>query len=69
MARAYDILRKLENGELLPIASRSDLAEARKLAESLYLYWPAEYVVRESTSERERPADPPEGAPKSGYTM
>ena len=50
MPRAYDILRKLENGEVLPIASRNDLSEAKQLAESLNDYWPAEYIVRECAS-------------------
>lgn len=68
MARAYDILRKLENGEILKVASRSDLAEARELAESLDAYWPAHYFVRDSISgaefpiKKERLADQPQGA-------
>jgi hypothetical protein len=50
MARAYDILRKMGNGEMLPIASRSELSEAKELAKALNSYWPAEYIVRESGS-------------------
>ncbi|MGC2505182.1 MAG: hypothetical protein WA369_00890 [Candidatus Acidiferrales bacterium] len=50
MARGYDILRKLETGEVLPIASRNDLTEARNLAESLNSCWPAEYIVRDVAS-------------------
>ena len=75
MARAYDILRKLENGEILRIASRSDLAQAWKLAESLNAYWPAEYIVRESSSgvelrpKEERLATEPQGAHKSQRAM
>lgn len=75
MARAYDILRKLESGELLPIASRGDLAEAKQLAESLNSYWPAEYIVRESESgaefdlKQERPAADAQGVRKAGCTM
>jgi len=75
MARAYDILRKLENGEVLPIASRNDLSEAKQLAESLNAYWPAEYVVRECASGAEfhlkqpNPADQPQGAQKREYVM
>ena len=66
MPRAYDILRKLENGEVLPIASRNDLEEAKQLAESLNAYWPAEYIVRECASgaefhlKQERLADRPQ---------
>ena len=75
MARAYDILRKLENGEVMPIASRNDLAEAQDLAESLNFYWPAEYIVRETGSgvefhpKRERLAANPQGAPNSRFVM
>jgi len=75
MPRAYDILRKLENGEVLPIASRNDLSEAKQLAESLNAYWPAEYVVRECASGAEfhlkqpNPADQPQGAQKREYVM
>ena len=75
MPRTYDILRKLENGEVLPIASRNDLEEARELAESLNDYWPAEYIVRESKSgvefhlKQERLADRPQGAHKPQYLM
>lgn len=50
MGRAYDILRKLENGEILWIASRNDLRQARHLVGSLNFYWPAEYIVRDSMS-------------------
>ena len=75
MARAYDILRKLENGEVLPIATRTDLTEAKQLAESLNSYWPAEYIVRETGSgaefrlNRERLAANPQGALNSKYVM
>lgn len=75
MVRAYDILRKLENGEMLPIASRNDLAEAKQLAESLNFYWPAEYIVRESQSgaqfhlKQERLADGPQGVHRREYLM
>ena len=75
MARAYDILRKLETGELLPIASRNDLEEAKQLAESLNSYWPAEYIVRETESgaefnlRQERLAADPQGVRSSKYVM
>jgi hypothetical protein len=42
---AYIILRKLEGGELLRIASFDDLSEAQRLAEALHKYWPADYSV------------------------
>ncbi len=75
MTRTYDILRKLGNGEMLPIASRGDLAGAKQLAESLNFYWPAEYIVRESESgvefhlKQERLADRPQGARKPEYLI
>jgi hypothetical protein len=75
MARAYDVLRKLENGELLQIASRKDEAEAKCLAESLNSYWPAEYIVRDQVSGGEiavkhgRPANRPEGVHKPEHVI
>ena len=74
MTRAHDILRKLENGEVLPVASRNDLAEAKQLAESLNSYWPAEYIVRDSRSGaefhlRERAAADARGVFISKYVM
>jgi hypothetical protein len=75
MAGNYDVLRRLEGGELLRVASRSELAEARQLAESLNFYWPAEYIVRESAPDgesglkQERPADRPQGVHKSEFVM
>jgi len=42
---AYIILRKLEGGELLPVATFDDLSEAQSLADALYDYWPADYSV------------------------
>jgi hypothetical protein len=75
MARAYDILRKLENGEVLSVASRNNLTEAKRLAESLNSYWPAEYIVREVESgaeihlKNESLADGPQGFAKPGYLM
>lgn len=75
MARAYDILRKLESGEMLRIASRGGLPEAKQLAESLNSYWPAEYIVRETESgaeihlKQERLAADPQGVHKLGHLM
>jgi hypothetical protein len=42
---AYVILRKLEGGEFLPVATFDDLSKAQHLAEALYEYWPADYSV------------------------
>lgn len=75
MARAYDILRKLETGEILRIASRGDLEQAKELAESLNSYWPADYIVRDSRTgaefqlKEERPASEPQGAYKCEWVI
>ena len=75
MARAYDILRRLEDGELMRVASRSDLTQARHLAESLNDYWPAEYVVRDTdsggeiTTKGRHPEDWPQGVSEPAYRM
>jgi hypothetical protein len=45
MPVAYTILRKLQGGELLRVATFDDLDEARQVADGLYQYWPAEYLV------------------------
>ena len=42
----YVVLKKLENGEMLQIASRSDLTQAKQLIQSLNACWPATYIVR-----------------------
>lgn len=42
---AYTILRKLDGGELLQVATLDDLEEAQRLAEALCEYWPADYSV------------------------
>jgi hypothetical protein len=48
MNRGYIIYRKLETGEVLWIASRNTLREARALAKSLGEHWPGTYLVRKS---------------------
>jgi len=42
----YIVLKRLENGEMLPIASRNDLTQAKQLIQSLNACWPATYIVR-----------------------
>ena len=65
----------MQNGEVLPIASRGNLKEAKELAESLNAYWPAEYIVRECASgaefhlKQQSLADQPQGAQKREYAM
>jgi hypothetical protein len=48
MKRGYIVYRKLETGEVLQIASRNTLREARVLAKSLEGHWPGTYLVRKS---------------------
>ena len=53
MKRGYIVYRyrKLETGEVLWVASRNTLREARDLAVSLEAHWPGKYLIRESTQE------------------
>lgn len=51
MKRGYVVYRDLETGEVLWIASRNTLREARNLAESLRAHWRGRYLIRESTHE------------------
>ena len=37
----YVVLKRLENGEMLRIASRNDLTQAKQLVQSLNACWPA----------------------------
>jgi hypothetical protein len=47
----YTVLKRLENGEFVHVASRDDLQQALQLAQSLNAHWPGEYEVRDSRSE------------------
>ena len=57
----YMILRKLEHGELLKVATVHDSEKALRLAEGLYQYWPAEYSVRNAESGADIPLNHTEG--------
>ncbi len=46
----YNVFRKLETGELLPLASFEDLDRAKQLIASLEEHWPGDYFVRDSAS-------------------
>jgi hypothetical protein len=48
MATVYEIIRKLDNGEVVVVASRCNRAEADALVRSLNERWPAKYVILES---------------------
>jgi hypothetical protein len=43
----YTVLTRLGNGELILVASREDMNQAVRLAQSLNASWPREYVVRD----------------------
>jgi uncharacterized protein (DUF2249 family) len=47
----FYVLKQLEDGEFIRIASRDDLQQALQLAQSLSSEWPGEYQVRDSHSE------------------
>jgi len=47
----YSVLKQLENGEFVHVASRDDLQQALQLAQSLNVHWPGDYEVRDSHSE------------------
>jgi len=47
----YNVLKQLENGEFVHVASRDNLEQAVQLAESLNAEWPGDYEVRDSHSE------------------
>ena len=44
----YKVFRKLETGELLPLASFEDLDRAKQLIASLEEHWPGDYFVMDS---------------------
>jgi hypothetical protein len=47
----YSVLKQLEDGEFVNVASRDNLQEALQLAQSLNVHWPGNYEVRDSRSE------------------
>jgi len=46
----YSVLKQLEDGQFVHVASRDDLQQAVDLAQSLSIHWPGEYEVRDSYS-------------------
>jgi len=56
----YSVLKQLENGEFVHVASRDDLQQAFQLAQSLNVHWPGEYEIRDSHSEVVRLSFSPE---------
>ena len=48
MGIGYEIIRKLDNGEVVVVTSLSSRTEADALLETLNQRWPAKYVILES---------------------
>jgi hypothetical protein len=46
----YSVLKQLEDGVFVKVASRDDLQQALHLAQSLHEQWPGNYEVRDSHS-------------------
>jgi hypothetical protein len=44
----YSVLKQLESGEFVQVASRDELEQAVRLAHALNAEWPGEYEVRDS---------------------
>ena len=63
MGPMYYVFRRLENNELIHVASRDQLEQAVELVEALREGFPGEYVVRDS---EENDIDPPQKPSKSG---
>jgi hypothetical protein len=43
----YSVFTRLDNGELLFVASRDELQQALQLVEEFHANWPHEYVLRD----------------------
>jgi hypothetical protein len=46
MAARYLVLRKLMDGQIIPIMNCEDLPQAKRIVDSLREHWPAEYFIR-----------------------
>jgi hypothetical protein len=51
MATMYEIILRLDNGEVVVMASRPNRAQANVLVQSLNQRWPAKYVILESVED------------------
>ena len=50
--QAYEIVRTLEDGQRVQVATFQDLSEARGLVAALNEYWPGGYSIVPSRSEK-----------------
>jgi hypothetical protein len=51
----FSVLTRLEDGEVIFVASREQLGQAMQLAQDLNASWPREYVVRDSEGKNVEP--------------
>ena len=49
----YKVVRKVENGETVVIATVDDLKKAKQVLKEFKEHWPGDYSVQESTSSTE----------------
>lgn len=49
----YKVVRKIENGEPVVIATVADLNKAKQVLEEFREHWPGDYSIQESASGRE----------------
>lgn len=49
MALGFNVVRKLEDGEVLAITWRERLSEAEGIVRELAECWPGEYLIEEAT--------------------
>jgi hypothetical protein len=49
----YKVVRKVENGEILLIATVDDLKKANQLLREFKEHWPGDYSIQEAASSRE----------------
>jgi hypothetical protein len=50
---AYKIVRKIEDGEFLDVATCEDLSQAKQLLDSFKEYFPGDYLIQDSVSDVE----------------
>ena len=48
MSFGFHVIRKLDNGELLPVTWRADLDSAESLLRELSEFWPGVYWIEEA---------------------
>jgi hypothetical protein len=46
----YKVFRKLETGELLEVARKDGVNEAKQLVESFSQHWPGDYLIQNAES-------------------